>query len=215
MMKSTETLFTEHQNIIRSTIRRNQPLISALRLETEDVAQDLSIAMLSAIESFDPERSDNLAAHITCKLQFEILSMKRRHKPHGVTGVPNGERINFLRLDAARPDSLAYELPDYDDTSGIEVSELLNRLTGQKVEALQNMINGFNMRHKAHKAIISSVNLPSANSAPAEPPDFFPVPRVRGKYTAQYISPEAKCAPAGRRASSRYILNENEGSVAA
>ncbi len=48
-------LFLQHKNLINITIRRNRRLIAALRLETDDVAQELSIKMLAAIDSFNPK----------------------------------------------------------------------------------------------------------------------------------------------------------------
>lgn len=94
-----EALYEEHKNLICRTIWRNRPLLAALRLENDDVAQQLSITMLSAIKKFDPNKSASLRVHIKHSLQYEILNMKRRHKPHGITGVPNGCRLNFHSFD--------------------------------------------------------------------------------------------------------------------
>jgi len=163
--KSIETLFEEHQNLIQSMIRRNRPLLAALHLEDEDVAQDLSIRVLSAIERFDSERSESLAAHITCSLQYEILDMKRRYKPHGVTGVPKDKRMKFLYLDAVQTDGSIYEIPSYDDTSAFEVSELLENLSEPETEILDLKIKGFCLRRKTQTEALSG---------------------VRGKYTALY-----------------------------
>lgn len=98
--KNIETLFTEYEYLIGNTIRRNRPLLAALRLDEEDVKQDLSITMLSAIENFNPKLSESLVVHIKCRLQYEILNMKRNYRPHGITGVPKGERIESLYLDS-------------------------------------------------------------------------------------------------------------------
>lgn len=157
MTHSIETLYEEHKSLINSTIRRNRPLLAALRLESEDVAQDLSIAMLSAIERFNPERSESLAAHITCSLQYEILNIKRRHKPHGITGVPKGERINFLYMDDELPNGGSYEIPSYDDTSAFEVSELLESLSEPESKVIELRTNGVYLRQKAQTATLNGV----------------------------------------------------------
>jgi hypothetical protein len=117
MPRNIEQLFETHKNLIKITIWKNRVLLKALRLEDDDVAQQLSIAMLKAIRNFDPERSPSLAAHIRCSLQYEILNIKRRHKPCGITGVPKGERVSFLYLDRLLPDGDRFELPVYDDFS--------------------------------------------------------------------------------------------------
>ena len=76
--------FLENENMIRRVMRRNLPLIHALRLEWDDVYQELAIAALRAIESFDPSRSNSIKVHIWAKLQYAILDIKERHKPHGL-----------------------------------------------------------------------------------------------------------------------------------
>lgn len=157
MTHSIEILFEKHISLINSTIRRNRPLLAALRLESEDVAQDLSIAMLSAIERFDPERSESLAAHIACSLQYEILNMKRHHKPHGITGIPNGERINFLYMDDELPNSGMCEIPSYSDTSTFEVAELFDDLTEPENKVIDLKANSFYLRRKAQTAMLDGV----------------------------------------------------------
>lgn len=109
-MESVESLFEKHKNLIQKTIWRNRPLLSALHLEDEDVAQQLAIALLLAIRRFDPDRSESLTAYLRYSLQYEILNIKRRFKPHGVTGVPQGCRVDFLYLDSVLPDGGSYEL---------------------------------------------------------------------------------------------------------
>ena len=77
--------FLENESMIRRVMCRNHPLIHALRLEWDDVYQELAIAALHAIDSFDPERSDCIQAHIWMQLQYAILTIKRRHRPCGIT----------------------------------------------------------------------------------------------------------------------------------
>jgi DNA-directed RNA polymerase specialized sigma subunit len=152
-----ELLYEEHKHLIRSVIWKNRPLLAALRLEDEDVSQQLAIVMLSAIHRFDPERSASLVAHIRCSLQYEILNIKRRHKPHGVTGVPKGNRLDFQYLDNILSDGSTHELPVYDDTSRLDVSELLDSLTEQETEAVDRVMRGFRHRRKIHTAALEGV----------------------------------------------------------
>ena len=77
--------FLENENMIRRVMRRNLPLIHALRLEWDDVYQELAIAALHAIDSFDPKRSECIRAHIWMQLQYAILTIKRRNRPCGIT----------------------------------------------------------------------------------------------------------------------------------
>lgn len=82
-------IFMENEEIITRVMRRNAPLLRALRLEWDDVYQELAVAMLNAIKTFDPARSESLRAHIWMKLQYAVLDIKRRHSPHGMTAMGN------------------------------------------------------------------------------------------------------------------------------
>ena len=155
--QSVDSLFEKHRGLITSVIRKNRPLLFALRLEDEDVSQQLSITMLSAIRRFDPGRSASLAAHIRCSLQYEILNIKRRHKPHGVTGIPKGNRLNFLYLDGILPDGDVYELPCEDDATAIELTELFDSLSEHEAQAVDLEIQGYRPRRKTHTAALDKV----------------------------------------------------------
>lgn len=65
-------------------MHRHRLLLFALHLDRDDVYQELAIAALRAIESFDPSRSNSIKVHIWAKLQYAILDIKERHKPHGL-----------------------------------------------------------------------------------------------------------------------------------
>ena len=78
-------LYFDYTDTIRRIMRRNRILLYALRLEKEDVFQELSIVALLAIESFDPSRSDRMEAHVWAKLQYAVLDMKRGQSPGGLT----------------------------------------------------------------------------------------------------------------------------------
>jgi RNA polymerase sigma factor (sigma-70 family) len=116
LTESRNALFMQHQNLIYAAIARNRPLLTALRLETEDVAQDLAVSLMSAIEKFDPERSDSMATFLSYKLKYAILDMRRRHKPHGVTKLGPDERLQFLSVE-----NIDLEIPSYDTEEEMRV----------------------------------------------------------------------------------------------
>ncbi len=94
-------IFMENEDMIRRTIRRNWSLLCALRLDMDDVYQELAIAALNAIDGFDPRRSDSVRVHIWAKLQYAVLDIKRQFCPCGITG-----------LGGARPIVLSVELAE-------------------------------------------------------------------------------------------------------
>ena len=95
---SRNEIFLENEGMIRRVMRRNWPLICAMRLDRDDVYQELAIAALNAIDTFDPTRSECIRAHIWMKLQYAILTIKRQHRPCGITG-QNKVRTVVVSLD--------------------------------------------------------------------------------------------------------------------
>jgi DNA-directed RNA polymerase specialized sigma24 family protein len=143
-----DILFAEHSHLINRAIQINRPLLTALRLEDEDVAQHLAITMLAAIRKFDSERSASLAAYISCSLQYEILNIKRRHRPHGITGVPKNRRIDFMYLDNEPDDDHKPHM--FDDISALDVSEWLESLSDLETEIIEMRVQGHSIKRKEH-----------------------------------------------------------------
>jgi len=150
-------LFLQYQNLIGKTIRRNRRLIAALWLETEDVAQDLSIVMLLAIEKFDPLRSDSLPAFLVSKLQFAILDIRRRHKPYGMGGTKPDTRPEYTYLNKVSDSGMVCEIPSYDDTGTFEVSEFLSNLTEFERNTLNQKVGGYSLKKKSHTAALADM----------------------------------------------------------
>ncbi len=147
--QNVESLYCQHKGLIKSTIRKNRTLLTALRLEEDDVAQELSIAMLSAIEGFDSGMDVPLGAYIALKLKYAILDMKRRCKPHGITCVPHGERVSIVYLDDELPEGGTFEIPSADDTGTFEYSELLDSLSECESNVIELAARGYPIRQKA------------------------------------------------------------------
>lgn len=78
-------IFMDNEGMIWRVMRRNWPLISAMRLDRDDVYQELALAALNAIETFDPMRSECIQAHIWMQLQYAVLNIKRQYRPCGLT----------------------------------------------------------------------------------------------------------------------------------
>ena len=95
---SRNEIFLENEGMIRRVMRRNWPLICAMRLDRDDVYQELAIAALNAIDTFDPTRSECIRAHIWMKLQYAVLDIKRQYRPCGITG-QNKVRTVVVSLD--------------------------------------------------------------------------------------------------------------------
>ena len=96
---SRNEIFLENEGMIWRVMRRNWPLICALRLDRDDVYQELAMAALSAIDNFDPTRSECIQAHIWMKLQYAVLDIKRQYRPCGLTCFSKQQRPVVVSLD--------------------------------------------------------------------------------------------------------------------
>ena len=148
-------IMANHEYIVKIAINRNIALIKALRLEPEDVYQNLMISMLNAIEEYDPKRSDSIAAHIYAKIQFAILDMKRRHKPCGITKTGN-KRISFVSIEYYCGDGDSYDIPVEDDIGSIDLSDILEVLSVSERDALDMRMNGYALRKKRQREDFSA-----------------------------------------------------------
>ena len=92
-------IFMNNEGMIRRVMRRNWALICAMRLDWDDVYQELAMAALNAIETFDPMRSECIQAHIWMKLQYAVLTIKRQYRPCGLTGFGKQPRPVVVSLD--------------------------------------------------------------------------------------------------------------------
>lgn len=142
--------FEEYQNILTRCVRRNLPLIMALHLEIEDVVQDLSIRMLCSVERYDETRCCAFSKFLYHELQHEILNMRRRHKPHGIVGVPRAERLDIVYLDH-RENGAFFELPVSESFEECELEEALDALPTEERCVVIRKMNGEPIRKNVER----------------------------------------------------------------
>lgn len=105
-MKNTYTIeernriVEEHLWCIKAVIKQNRALIDAARLDRDDVYQDLSIRLIRAVGSYDPDKG-TLKQHIFSQLRYELLDCAAPYRTTGMTGAPRGLRASEIAsLDA-------------------------------------------------------------------------------------------------------------------
>ena len=64
-------------NIIRYTANRHQSMLKALRMETEDLTQELAIYLLKAIEKYQPDRGAKPSTYYFKSLRYGVLNLWR------------------------------------------------------------------------------------------------------------------------------------------
>ena len=143
-------IMINHEYIVKMAINRNIALIKALRLEPEDLYQDLMITMLKAIEEYNPTRSDSIGAYIYAKLQYAILDMKRKHKPCGITGTGN-KRVSFVSIEYYYDNGGAYDIPVEDDTGIVDLFDILDALSVSERETVDMRMDGYTLRKKRQR----------------------------------------------------------------
>ena len=149
-------LYFDYTDTIRRVMRRNRLLLYALRLEREDVFQELSIVALGAIEEFDPSRSDCMETHVWMKLQYAVLDMKRDQSPGGLTGL-DGTRPTLYSVEYSEELGHPLRIPINED---VDVNDRLRRalshLEPDEREAVLLYLEGAKPRRKAEKSAFAS-----------------------------------------------------------
>ena len=139
-------IMIDNQHLIKAALRRNNVLLKALRIENDDAFQELTIAMLKAIDCYNPILSNSITAHISARLQYAILDMKKRYKPCGITGT-RGTRVSMVSIECSYESDLT-EIPFEDDRSYVEVSDIFSTLAPSERHALSMRMDGQYLRRK-------------------------------------------------------------------
>lgn len=144
-------IFMDNEGMIWRVMRRNWPLINAMRLDRDDVYQELALTALNAIETFDPMRSACIQAHIWMQLQYAVLTIKRQYRPCGLTGFGKQPRPVVVSLNqsegmerflAAEPQSEAPELSP-------QMQQALSRLDETERKAVVRYLNDQKTRRES------------------------------------------------------------------
>lgn len=145
-------IFIENMELINRTMHRHRLLLFALHLDRDDVYQELAIAALRAIESFDPSRSNSIKVHIWAKLQYAILDIKERHKPHGLAAFDRfGTSVWSLELAEEYGFSLVETSFEEQQDSELHLRQALSRLEPQERQAIVLYLDGKRPVRRAEK----------------------------------------------------------------
>ncbi len=155
-------IFMDNVGMIRRVMRRNWALICAMRLDWDDVYQELAMAALNAIETFDPARSECIQAHIWMKLQYAVLTIKRQHRPCGLTGLGNQQRPVVVSLDQS--EGMDRFLTTEPEKETVELSpamrQALSRLDEEERRAVIRYLNDQeSMRERTVKAALDKIRV--------------------------------------------------------
>ena len=85
----------EYLPLVDQVIGRNRALMKAAKLEHDDVYQQLSLRLIKAVNTYDPEKG-KLGEHIWAQLRFELQNCMKPHRRFGMTGLPKDFRRDKL-----------------------------------------------------------------------------------------------------------------------
>lgn len=143
-------IFMDNEGMIHRVMRRNWPLIHAMRLDRDDVYQELAMAALNAIENFDPTRSACIQAHIWMQLQYAVLTIKRQYKPCGLT-CAGGRRPVVISLDQSEGMEQFPAAAPQDEPAGLSLPmrQALSRLDEEDRRAVIRYLDGRKTRRES------------------------------------------------------------------
>jgi len=70
-------IFEEYMNIISYTVNRHHSMLRTLRMEVEDLTQELAICLLKAIERYEPDRGAKPSTYYFKALRYGVLQLWR------------------------------------------------------------------------------------------------------------------------------------------
>lgn len=151
-------IFAENEDMILRVMKRNRLLLRAMGLEWDDVYQELAIAALNAIDSFDPRRSEEIRAHIWMKLQYAILDLKRGNRPCGMTGMGTAAP-QFYSVELG--EELGHPLPapsreESDSVRDHRLRQAMSRLEPRERAVVILYLDGVKPQRRAQKSEFES-----------------------------------------------------------
>ena len=115
------------------------------------------MAALQAIESFDDSRSDSITVHIWAQLQYAILAIKRRHKPHGFTAVGLSSPVVWsLEFSEEFGYQIAADSPEEDLLREKRLRQALSRLEPSERHAVILYLDGIRPRRKVERNMLNA-----------------------------------------------------------
>ena len=75
-------LFTSYTGLIERVMRANRRMLCTLSMEMEDIYQELSLAVLRALDSYEEQRATTMDAHVWMTLQCALADLKSANARH-------------------------------------------------------------------------------------------------------------------------------------
>ena len=150
----------EHFGLIEQVMQRCYRLIRSCRLCPDDVRQDLSIKLLEALDTYDPEVGPTLETYLKLQLGYAVRNMVVPSKLYGVHKAPREKPFQVLSLDSTDAAGRTMQIPSMDDHPAcIWIQDEIASLPDAQRAAITDLLYGKRVHcdnkalHKARKHI--------------------------------------------------------------
>jgi len=154
-IEQRNTIFEDYMKIIRFTVNRHYSMLKVLRMDSEDLAQELAICLLKAIERYDADRGAKQSTYYFKSLRYGVLKLWQTQMRK--IRLANLQATSLTRTYENGEES-ELEVPftvDYDDA--LMVEEFLQTLSSQERTTLARKMHGnepVDQRHNRFMKII-------------------------------------------------------------
>jgi RNA polymerase sigma factor (sigma-70 family) len=132
--------FEEYRKIIYFIVNRHKSLLESMRMDAEDLRQELAISLMKAIENYDPARGAKPSTYYFKMLRYAVLNLWReQRRPKRFANIC-AEPLVYSDKDG---EEITLEPPfevDYD--TDLLVQEFYNMLSVREWNVLERKING-------------------------------------------------------------------------
>ena len=133
--------FEEYQRIIGWSVNRHRSMLAVMKMEAEDLMQELSICLLLAIERYDPTRGAKASTYYFTQLRYGVLKIWQ-------TQIRKIRLANMLATPLVcknddgeeTTQDVPYEV-DYD--TSLLVEEFMETLSWREREVLSRKMDGY------------------------------------------------------------------------
>ena len=139
-IEQRNTIFADYMNIIRFTVNRHHSMLKILRMDSEDLSQELAICLLKAIERYDDSRGAKPSTYYFAALRYGVLQLWREQMRK--IRVANLQAFSLTRTDEYGEES-EFDVPftvDYDDA--LMVEEFMQTLSECERTTLARKMHG-------------------------------------------------------------------------
>jgi DNA-directed RNA polymerase specialized sigma24 family protein len=140
-IKQRNTIFVEYMKIIHFTVNRHHSMLSVLRMDGDDLAQELAICLLKAIERYNSDRGAKPSTYYFKALRYGVLNLWREQMRK--IRIANLQAVSLNRPDENGDESVQ-DVPitvDYDDA--LMVKEFLQTLSDCERSTLARKMHGY------------------------------------------------------------------------